>query len=53
LHARSAAIWIHSRWIDEATFETHAELPHTLQFLERIQSVIDHPLDVARTHLVA
>lgn len=44
--------WLHSRWIDEAAFETHADLPHTLRFLERVQKLIDHPLDVTRTHPV-
>jgi quinol monooxygenase YgiN len=45
--------WIHSRWIDEAAFEIHAELPHTVRFLERVQPLIDHPLDVTRTHPIA
>jgi quinol monooxygenase YgiN len=44
--------WIHSRWIDEAAFETHAELPHTVRFLERVQPLIDHPLDVTRTRAI-
>ncbi len=29
--------YIHSRWADEAAFEVHAELPNTLQFLERVR----------------
>jgi len=41
--------YIHSRWVDEAAFEIHAELPHTVRFLERVQPLIDHELDVART----
>jgi quinol monooxygenase YgiN len=41
--------YIHSRWRDEAAFEQHARLPHTVTFLERVQPLIDHPLDVART----
>jgi quinol monooxygenase YgiN len=41
--------YLHSRWIDEAAFNVHAELPSTIQFLERVQPLIDHPLDVART----
>ena len=45
--------WIHSRWTDQAAFETHAELPHTVRFLERVQGLIDHPLDVTRTHPIA
>jgi quinol monooxygenase YgiN len=45
--------FVFSRWIDEATFERHATLPHTLRFLERVEPLIDHPLDVVRTHLLA
>jgi len=41
--------YIHSRWIDEAAFDIHAELPHTVTFLERVTALIDHPLDVTRT----
>ena len=40
--------YIHSRWKDEAAFESHAGLPHTVRFLERVQPLIDHPLDVTR-----
>ena len=41
--------FIHSRWIDEAAFETHAELGNTVEFIERAESLIDHPLDVTRS----
>ena len=41
--------YIHSRWTDEAAFDAHAGLPHTVQFLERVQVLIDHPLDVTRS----
>ena len=40
--------YLHSRWKDEAAFDVHATLPHTLRFLERVQPLIDHPLDVTR-----
>ncbi|PYN82674.1 MAG: antibiotic biosynthesis monooxygenase [Candidatus Rokuibacteriota bacterium] len=40
--------YIHSRWKDEAAFEYHASLPHTVRFLERVEPLIDHPLDVTR-----
>jgi quinol monooxygenase YgiN len=40
--------YVHSRWIDEAAFDVHAELPHTVRFIERVQPLIDHPLDVTR-----
>ncbi len=41
--------YVHSRWKDEAAFENHAQLPHTVRFIERVEPLIDHPLDVART----
>ena len=41
--------YIHSRWDDETAFDRHAEQPHTVRFLERVQSLIDHPLDVTRS----
>jgi quinol monooxygenase YgiN len=41
--------YIHSRWKDEAAFELHAVLPHTVRFLARVEPLIDHPLDVNRT----
>jgi len=40
--------YIHSRWKDEAAFEIHAGLPHTVRFLERVAPLIDHPLDITR-----
>ena len=41
--------FIHSRWLDEAAFNVHVNLPHTLRFVERIEPLIDHALDVNRT----
>ena len=40
--------YIHSRWKDEAAFDRHAGLPHTLRFVERVEPLIDHPFDVTR-----
>lgn len=40
---------LHSRWIDEAAFDLHATLPHTRAFLERVEPLMDHALDVTRT----
>jgi quinol monooxygenase YgiN len=45
--------YIHSRWRDEEAFEFHAGLPHTVEFLDRVKPLVDHPLDVTRTHLMA
>ena len=44
--------YIHSRWVDEAAFDHHAGLPHTVRFTERVQALLDHPLDVTRAALV-
>jgi len=44
--------YIHSRWKDEAAFEHHAGLPHTRRFVERVQPLIDHPLDVTRSSVL-
>ena len=45
--------YLHSRWLSEAAFDIHAELPHTLRFLERVEPLIDHPLDVTRARPIA
>jgi len=45
--------YIHSHWKDEAAFEVHAKLPHTLRFLEQIEPLIDHEVLVTRTERIA
>jgi quinol monooxygenase YgiN len=45
--------YIHSRRRDEATFETHAGLPHTVRFIATVQTLIDHKLDVTRARPIA
>jgi quinol monooxygenase YgiN len=45
--------FIHSRWVDASAFDLHATLPHTMSFLDRVQPLIDHPLDVNRTVVLA
>jgi quinol monooxygenase YgiN len=45
--------YINSRWTDEAAFETHAGLPHTVRFLTDVQALIDHPLEVTRSRPIA
>lgn len=34
--------YIHSRWKDMAAFERHAELPHTVRFVETVEPLLDH-----------
>jgi len=41
--------YIHSRWADEAAFQRHAELGHTLRFLERVDALLDERRNVVRT----
>lgn len=48
----SQLFYVHSHWTDEAAFDLHAKLPHTVRFLERVQPLIDHPLDVNRTEQI-
>ena|SRR5258708_6521748 len=45
--------FIHSRWVDETAFDLHATLPHTRRFLDRVQRLIDNPLDVNRTAVLS
>jgi len=45
--------YVHSRWSDIASFERHAKLPHTRRMIERVESLLDHPLDVTRSTLVS
>jgi quinol monooxygenase YgiN len=45
--------YIHSHWKDEAAFDDHARLPHTVRFVQKVQPLIDHPLDVTRTSSLA
>jgi quinol monooxygenase YgiN len=44
--------YIHSRWVDEAAFDHHVGLPHTVQFVEEVQPLIDHELDTTRAKLI-
>jgi quinol monooxygenase YgiN len=41
--------YVHSRWRDNAAFEIHASLPHTVRFLSTVKTLIDHPLSVSLT----
>lgn len=44
--------YIHSRWTDEQAFDIHATLPHTVRFIERVQPLLDHALDVTRATMI-
>jgi quinol monooxygenase YgiN len=44
---------IHSEWVDEAAFELHAKLPHTVRFLQAAEKLLAHPVQGLRTRHIA
>lgn len=45
--------YIHSRWVDAAAFQTHAEFEHTKRFLSKVDALLDQPREVSRTQMIA
>ena len=43
---------VHSEWLDEASFELHATLPHTLRFLAAAETLLPHPVQGLRLHQI-
>ena len=39
---------IHSTWVDEAAFDLHAKLPHTVRFLEAASRLLNHRVEGLR-----
>jgi quinol monooxygenase YgiN len=44
---------IHSEWADEAAFEWHAQLPHTVRFLRAAEALLTHEVQGLRTREIA
>jgi quinol monooxygenase YgiN len=44
--------YIHSRWTDEATFQRHAGLAHTVRFLEKVDALLDQPREAGGTEMI-
>ena len=44
---------IHSEWADEAAFDLHAQLPHTVRFLEAAKKCLTHPVQGLRMTEIA
>ena len=44
---------VHSEWIDEAAFECHANLPHTVRFLAAAETLLTHPVQGLRLRHIA
>ncbi|HEV2301721.1 MAG TPA: antibiotic biosynthesis monooxygenase [Stellaceae bacterium] len=43
---------VHSRWHDEAAFERHATMPHTVRFIETVEGLVDQPIGVTRAEAI-
>jgi quinol monooxygenase YgiN len=39
---------IHSEWVDEASFELHTTLPHTVRFLAAAETLLTHAVQGIR-----
>jgi len=44
---------IHSQWVDEAAFELHEKLPHTVRFLKAAEELLAHPVQGLRSREIA
>ena len=40
---------IHSEWVNEAAFERHVQLPHTVRFLAAAKELLTHPIEGLRS----
>jgi quinol monooxygenase YgiN len=43
----------HAQAGKEAAFEVHATLKHTVKFIDTVEKLIDHPLDIVRAEVIA
>ncbi|HKX00277.1 MAG TPA: putative quinol monooxygenase [Bryobacteraceae bacterium] len=43
---------IHSEWVDEAAFNRHAELPHTVRFLSAGEKLLTHAVHGLRARQI-
>ena len=43
---------IHSEWADEAAFEQHAQLPHTVRFLQAAEELLTHAVQGLRSRWI-
>jgi len=44
--------YVHSAWEDEAAFDRHAGLPHTVAFIAEVSPLLEHPVKAVRTRLL-
>lgn len=43
---------VHSEWVDEAAFDLHATLPHTVRFLAAAEKLLSHPVKAMRMRYI-
>lgn len=43
-----AAFAVHSEWVDEAAFEAHSRLPHTVRFVAAAERLLGRPVQGLR-----
>ena len=43
---------IRSEWTDEAAFDGHAQLPHTIRFLRAAEDLLTHPVQGLRSRQI-
>jgi quinol monooxygenase YgiN len=48
-----SAFMVHSEWADEAAFELHARLPHTVRFLAAAETLLTRPVQGNRLRHIA
>ncbi len=44
--------YIHSRWTSEAAFEEHVDMPHTVRFVQHMETLVDHPVEAQRCKIL-
>ena len=44
---------IHSEWTDEAAFNLHAEMPHTVRFVQAAEKLLSHHIEGLRLNEIA
>jgi quinol monooxygenase YgiN len=47
-----ALFYIHSHWVDDAAFDIHCSLGHTVEFMESTKTLLDRPAQIVKTRLV-
>jgi quinol monooxygenase YgiN len=44
---------IHSEWVDEAAFDQHAQMPHSIRFVAAAERLLTHPIQGLRSREIA